>query len=116
MQFSHKDPFRYPNLYRFLAIIFLLILGPPLLVAFIIIGFVVVVIGLPWIAYMTYVPSYVFAEYGCFRKTVYSIGLTIACPLLSPLSLILVCLFIVAAVILGIPYCIYLFIDWLRYG
>ncbi|CAD8133537.1 unnamed protein product [Paramecium octaurelia] len=116
MQFTQRDPFKYPNLYRFIAILLILILGPPLFIVALVLGFIVLVIGLPVIFYMNYVPYHQFDEYSCCKKTTIIIAFIIACPLLSPICFLLVILGIVVAIIVGIPYCIYLFIDWLRYG
>ncbi|CAD8044946.1 unnamed protein product [Paramecium primaurelia] len=116
MQFTQRDPFKYPNLYRFIAILLILILGPPLFILALVLGFIILVIGLPVIFYMNYVPYHQFEEYSCCRKTFIIIFFIIVCPLLSPICFLLVILGIGVAIIVGIPYCIYLFIDWLRYG
>ncbi|CAD8128810.1 unnamed protein product [Paramecium sonneborni] len=116
MQFTHRDPFKYPILYRIIAILLILILGPPLFIVALVLGFIILVIGLPVIFYMNYVPYHQFEEYSCCKKTFIIIFFIIVCPATSPICFLLVILGIGVAIIVGIPYCIYLFIDWLRYG
>ncbi|CAD8087184.1 unnamed protein product [Paramecium sonneborni] len=112
LKFSHRDPFKYPNLLRFLRFIFILIFGIPLFLIGLIIGIIALSFSLPAIIYMNCVHLYKFQNYHFCKKAAYVLLLFIACILLSPLSTLIVSLCLVIAIITSICYSFFIFLKW----
>ncbi|CAD8060961.1 unnamed protein product [Paramecium primaurelia] len=106
MQYSHRDPYKYPNVVRFLRFLFLLIFGGPIFLIGFIIGFIALTFILPAIYNLDFFHSYEFQNYNCCKKTAYISLQSITCILLSPLSFVIVTIFLVIFVIFWICYII----------
>lgn len=110
MQFSDQKPFKYPNLYRFLLLLSIILLTPIALALTVVFGFIGVVFGLPSIiCFKSDCFSSVYNDFSKCQKFWTVTFLGIIGIVLSPVSLIL----IVLAIIGAIPFGVYYLISWI---
>lgn len=107
LQFSQSDPFRFPNLRRFLVIAGLTMLGLPTAVLALLIAIVLAILGFPILVYFNFIETWEnFRAYSKLKQCSISFFLTILSIACLPFNVVAVCTCLVILVT-GLPYIIY---------